>query len=223
MTCLHPGRLRLRSASRVLVRSAAALALLLAVASGAPRDVPLGQGPYARMQMTLERTWLGIDVARVEVRFAPETRDRLQQIAQGRPRSAAVVDALARVALDARDASVQLVFLRDVSLDRFVGEVRKSLGRARDAGIIDQATYATSIQRVPETFAPLARRGFRRGDRIDYRVAPGGLRSVVVARTGQVLVDVTVADPRARVALLAGYFAPGSAFREPLIQSLPRG
>ena len=66
----------------------------------------------------------------------------------------------------------------------------------------------------------IADRGFRSGDRILYRVRGGALRTVLVGRDGRVFVDQTDTGSGPRRALLGGYFAPDTGFREPLVRSL---
>jgi len=192
------------------------------VLAQAPRDPDLASGPFARMSMLYEKTFLGIDVARIDVQFDQRTQEQLRQLAQGESYSNELGAKLARVALDAQEVLVQLRFLRNVSLSDFLDGARRNLTRARDAGIISDRGYAGSWQRVNEAFGKLGKRGFREGDRIYYRAHPSGLRTTVVARSGEVLLDVTVDDPEARASMLGGYFAPGSDFRKPLVKSLFR-
>jgi len=69
-------------------------------------------------------------------------------------------------------------------------------------------------------FASLKDRGYQKGDRLIYAVSPAGTRSMVISASGQVLVDRTDTEPSARRIVLAGYFAPKSDFREPLLRYL---
>lgn len=199
-------------------------ALPLGEASGQARSRSverLDRGP-ADMQMTLEKTFLGIDVATVEIWFGGEARQRLQRLAAGRGYSDDLANRLAATAVAADDAVVRLEFKRDVSLSRFLDGVRDNLERAERSGLIDGAALQQGWNRVNRAFKPFARRGFRDGDQIVYRARPSSLRTTVASADGRVLLDTRVDDPTARRNMLAGYFAPGSDFREPLIRSLLR-
>jgi len=193
----------------------------LAVAQ-APRDETLATGPFARMGMKYEKTFLGVDVARIDVQFDERTQEQFRALAQGREYSDALGAKLAQVALGADNVLVQLRFLRNVSLGDYLDGARRNLTRARDAGLISERGFAGSWQRVNEAFGRFEDRGFKEGDRILYRARPGSLRTTVVAETGEVLLDVSVDDPEARASMLGGYFAPGSDFRKPLVRSLFR-
>ena len=188
----------------------------------APRDDTLATGPFARMGMKYEKTFLGVDVARIDVQFDERTQAQLRRLAQGHEYSDALGAKLAQVALGADNVLVQLRFLRDVSLDDYLDGARRNLTRARDAGIISERAFAGSWQRVNDAFGRFEQRGFQEGDRILYRARPTALRTTVVSSTGEVLLDVSVDDPEARASMLGGYFAPGSDFRKPLVRSLFR-
>ena len=103
------------------------------VLAQAPRDPDLASGPFARMSMLYEKTFLGIDVARIDVQFDQRTQEQLRQLAQGESYSNELGAKLARVALDAQEVLVQLRFLRNVSLSDFLDGARRNLTRARDA------------------------------------------------------------------------------------------
>jgi hypothetical protein len=169
--------------------------------------------------MTYERTFLGIDVANVDVVFDTATRDRIERLAEGQQYSDELAEQIAHTALDAQDVSVQVRFLRSASLQQFLDAARKNLERARDARYISQATFATAWANVQRDFAPLARRGFKKGDRLLYRVQPGSLHTIVQASDG-VLLDVTSPGAEPRRALIASYYAPHSDFRGGLIKSM---
>jgi hypothetical protein len=185
-------------------------------------DETLASGPYSRMGMKYEKTFLGVDVAQVDVQFDDRTQAQLRRLAEGHEYSDELGAKIAQVALGADNVLVQLRFLRNVSFSDYLDGARRNLTRARDAGLISERGFAGSWQRVNESFGRFKERGFKKGDRIYYRAHPGSLRTTVVASSGEVLLDVTVDDPEARLSMLGGYFAPGSDFRKPLVRSLFR-
>lgn len=200
------------------------LAPAVALAQGTPGTSrqQVGQGPYSHMHMLLEKSFLGFDVALVDVWVGPETRDRLRSLAQGRSYSKELADRIASEMIDSKNALVQLEYKRDVSLSQFLDGARRSQQRAVDAGILDAGAVSRSQARIQQAFGDLKDRGFRTGDRLIYRATGSSLRTMVIASNGKVLVDRKTTEPEARRAMLAGYFAPGTDFREPLIKSLFR-
>ena len=204
----------------------AVLAVTTAQASAVPLDTAsLADGPYARMHMLWEKTFLKVDVLTLDVRVGPETAERLRAIAEGREgraESRARADSLAAAAIEARDAFISVRFERDVSLGQFLDGVRDNLRRARDAGIIDAAAYDTITAGLPRWFGFLAGSGIRDGDRILYRIRGDTLRTVFLAREGGVRLDQTDVGAERRRAVLGSYFVRGSDFRGGLLRSLPR-
>jgi hypothetical protein len=208
------------------------LAAALWMSSGAPargdalpslNAADLAQGPYAAMHMRLQKTILKINVADIDVRVDKPTQARLADLARGKGYSEGLEQQLAPVAIGAGHAVVQMQFVRDVPLNRWVGVVRDNLEQARDAGLISKDVEEKVGQGLPGWFAALKDRGYLKGDRLLYAVAPDALRTVVVSTGGQVLVDFTERDPGGRRVVLASYFAPKSDFREPLLRSLVEG
>jgi hypothetical protein len=124
------------------------------------------------------------------------------------------------VAIGANRAVVQMQFVRDVPLNRWIGVVRDNLEQAREAGLISKDVEQKVSQGLPGWFAALNDRGYQKGDRLLYAVTPETLRTVVVSAGGQVLIDFLERDPGGRRVVLASYFAPKSDFREPLLRSL---
>lgn len=180
----------------------------------------LANGPYAELCMLLERTIFKVDVLTLRVRFGGETAVRLRELAAGREYSDDLADSIAHQALAARDVWAELTFVRGVSLNRFVSETRKNMRRARDAGVLDSAGYETIATQLPRWYAFLDQRGIREGDAVLYRVRGDTLRSLFRAADGTIMLDQTNVGPERRLAVMGSYFAPGSDFRERLIQSL---
>ena len=180
----------------------------------------LGQGRYAFMHMLLQKTILRINVATIEVRVDKPTQTRLAALACGQGYSDGLAEQLAHVAIASERAVVQMHFKRDVSLDRWMGGLRENLDQARKAGLIAPDIERKVSQGLPQWFAPLKGRGYQKGDRLIYAVAPDSLRTLVVSTDGQVFIDRTDNEQGTRRVVLASYFAPGSDFREPLLRSL---
>lgn len=209
---------------RLVVLLSAFLALGQA-SSGAPdlELATLASGPYSSMHMLLEKTFFRVDVLTLEVRFGTGTQQQMEKLARGQQFSAAVAARIAEAAIGAEEAYVKLEFLRDVSLDRWVQGVRESLTLGRQAGIIDEETYRHVYRSLPEWFRVVAERGFQKGDQILYRAYPDRMRTVLLSKDGRVLLDQTDKGASPGRAMLAGYFAPGTDFREPLVRSLFEG
>jgi hypothetical protein len=208
-----------------LATASGLVALLLApalVAGGLPSlDSPeLGQGPFAAMHMLLQKTVLKINVANIDVRFDKPTQGKLANLVGGKPYSYELDDQLAKVAIAAPHAVVQMQFVRDIPLNRWIGVVRDNLELARDAGLIGRDLEQKVSNGIPQWFAPLADRGYKKGDRLLYEITPNTFRTVVLSEGGQVLLDMGEHEAGTRRVVLASYFAPKSDTREPLIRSL---
>jgi hypothetical protein len=180
----------------------------------------LAQGAYATMHMLLQKTFLRINVATIEVRVDKPTQTQLSGLAGGKSFSDSLAPQLTQAVIGAQRAVVQMKFKRDVSLDRWMGVVRENLEQTRKAGLIDAGLEKRVSQELPQSFAALKSRGYEKDDRLIYDIAPGRLRTVVLSGSGQALVDRLDEDPGVRRVVLCSYFAPGSDFRDPLLRSL---
>jgi hypothetical protein len=180
----------------------------------------LGQGPFSSMHMLLQKTVLKINVANVDVRFDKPTQSKLAGLAGSKPYSYELDAQLAEVAIAAPRAVVQMQFVRDIPLNRWIGVVRDNLELAREARLIGRDIEQKVSDGIPQWFAPLADRGYKKGDRVLYALTPDTLRTVVLAESGQLLLDLTEREAGSRKVVLASYFAPKSDTRESLIRSL---
>jgi hypothetical protein len=180
----------------------------------------LGKTDFGRMHMLLEKTFLNVDVLTVEIRLPPETAESLRTLAAGQKPNAGLTDRIAARAYRAEDAYVEIRFKRNVSLDEFVAAVRKNLERARKASMIDEETYQNVSRNLPHWFAFLQADGIKSGDRILYRARPASMRTLYVDQKGRIRLDQTDEGAGPRLALLGGYFAPGSEFKDKLVASL---
>lgn len=215
-----------RSAPRSLAAALSVTAFLLAptlIAGGAlpSLDAPeLAQGPYSSMHMLLQKTVLKIDVATVDVRVDRPTQAHFAELARGQQYSYPLDAQLASAAIAAPHAVVQMQFVRDVPLNRWIGVVRDNLELAREAGLITREIEQKVSNAIPQWFAPLTERGYQKNDRLIYSITPDTLRTVVVSAGGQLLLDLSDHEAGARRVVMASYFAPKSDTREPLIRSL---
>lgn len=206
-----------------LAASLLALSSFSAWADGAlpSLDAPeLAQGPYSSMHMLLQKTVLKINVATIDVRVDRPTQSRFAELARDRPYSYELDAQLAAAAIGAARAAVQMQFVRDVPLNRWMSVVRDNLELAREAGLITRDIERKVSDGIPQWFAPLADRGYQKGDRLIYTVTPDTLRTVVISAGGQLLLDLSEREQGARKVVLASYFAPKSDTRELLIRSL---
>jgi hypothetical protein len=184
----------------------------------------LAQGPFSSMHMLLEKTVLKVDVLTVDVKVTKKTQDKFNQIASGKTFTPDLGNQIADIAIKADDALVQLEFKRDVPLNTWIGEVRRNLQQARDAGLISPELQQKVSDGLPNSFAAMSSRGYKLGDRLLYRVRPDSLRTVVVGPDHTtVLLDRLDKDVALRRVTMACYFAPGSDFRDLLVRSLVGG
>jgi hypothetical protein len=172
------------------------------------------------MHMLLQKTVLKIDVATVDVRVDRPTQAHFAELARGQPYSYPLDAQLASAAIAAPHVVVQMQFVRDVPLNRWIGVVRDNLELARKAGLITQEIEQKVSNAIPAWFAPLAERGYQKNDRLIYSITPDTLRTLVVSGRGQLLFDLSDREAGVRGVVMASYFAPRSDTREPLIRSL---
>lgn len=105
-------------------------------------------------------------------------------------------------------------------MDRFLKGSRKSLERARDSNAITEAELEDIWTFVSDKLSPLEERGLFEGDRVTYRVDGNVVRTVVVSREGERLLDFTHdSDARAR-GIRGSFFGAKSKFRDKLIRSV---
>ncbi len=197
-----------------------ALTAGVAWAAGIPSLGELASGKFSRMHMLLEKTILNVDVALIDVAVDKGTQAKFKRVASGKSYSPALEAKLAKIALNADNAVIQLKFVRSVSLNQWIDGVRESLKKAQNAGLIKPSLRKQVSDGLPRWFKPVKARGFKDGDRIIYRVTPDSLRSVAVTKGGKVLVDRTDKGADKPDMVLASYFAPGTDYRELLLKSL---
>ena len=215
-----------RNATRSFATVIGLAALSLAPVSMAGGALPsvdspeLAQGPYSSMHMLLQKTVLKINVATVDVRVDKPTQAHFAELAHGQQYSYPLDGQLASAAIAAPHAVVQMQFVRDVPLNRWIGVVSDNLELAREAGLIGHDIEQRVAGALPQWFAPLQERGYQKGDKLIYAISPETLRTVVVSAGGQVLLDLTEREAGARRVVMPSYFAPKSDTRERLIRSL---
>lgn len=180
----------------------------------------LASGPYASMEMLYERTILRVNVLHLTLRFDPDTAQRLERLAAGNRYHAALAETVVDTALEATDVLVRTRFLRAVSLGQYLDGIRGNLADARVAGYLTPEEETAIGAGIGEEYEPLRDRGIRAGDTVWYRVRGDRLDVVLEAANGDQPLEITVEGPEHRRAVLGGYLAPGSDFREPLVRSL---
>ncbi len=172
------------------------------------------------MEMLYERTIFNVDVLTVSIGVDPGTEAELRALVGGGDYEPAAADAVVARVMDSHSVLIRSRFHRDVGLDQFLGGVRDSLERARDGGYLAhdelEAVFAENVRQ----FQPFQERGFRSDETITYRIRGDRLDLEVRDAAGGILFENRVEGDVRRGALLGGYFAPDSDFREGLLRSL---
>lgn len=203
------------SASRLPGQASATDTVIAADVDGAA-----GTGSFGRMHMLLERTVFNVDVLTLDVRFGPSTADRIEGLLTRPRESDGLSDSVAVAALEANDVLARIEFHRDVGLERFLDGIRDNLRQATRAGIVTPAQFRSISANLPRWYSALADRDIRSGDRMYQRVRADTLRTIYVDADGEALLDQVDVGPERRLAVLGGYFAPGSDFRQGLVESV---
>lgn len=193
----------------------------------APSDVSvpvdttgLARGPFSTMAMRYERTIFNVDILQLEVGFDSGTAETFSSLIEGQSYDDAVAQQVVDAALVAPDVMVRTQFLRDVSLDQFLGGMRDNLRNARENGYLTEAEETLITRETTAGYAALEDRGIRKDEVMWYRIRGDTLHVAFVALDGEVLVEDRPVGPERRMAVLGGYLGEGSDFREKLIRSL---
>lgn len=188
------------------------------------RGLPRGEVP--RMSAKLERTILEIDVLQTDIRFGEHTSDRLHRMlsdasSHERQVESPLADSLVDIALQTRDALVEIHFLRDIALDEYLEETRKNLRIASESAALPAAELDAVARRLRPWFSFLEGRDLKEGDRLTYRIRGDTVRTLYWGADGYRFLDQT--DPYAsdvRGTVLGGYLAAGTDMHEPLLESI---
>lgn len=177
---------------------------------------------YAVMSTVLKRGFLFVQVAVADVviRFGEDTAEALRRVAQGHSPSEMIDDKIAQAAMGSQDAVIELTFERDITLNRFIDEARRSTERVWKAGLINRQAYERIRRLLPFWYASLKDRGIKKDDRMCYRIRGDELHTLYVGRDGTVFVNQVNDGDSSCLAVLGGYFVKGSYFRQGLISSL---
>ena len=205
------------------------LSLLIAIALVAPdghaEPAPpaagtLATGRFATLHALLEKTFLRIDVLKLDITVGRDTAQRLATLINGRRYSDALADQAAQVLIPCEDALAHVVFLRGISLNQFLTGVRDNLDCALRAGIMTREQHRMVLDSVPSWFGFLRERGIEEGDTLFYRIRGDSVHTQMRDARGHVLLDRTDVGVAGRLGVLGGYLAPGSELREDLLRSL---
>jgi hypothetical protein len=180
----------------------------------------LGHGAYGRMHVRVQKTFLKINVATLDIQFGPRTRDHFAAVAKGQQYSEQLAEQIARIAQSSDDALIRLRFERNIPYSRWIDDVRNTLKLSHKAGVVDERSYERAKAELPRLFSVVEARGFRKGDQLLWRVRPSSLRIVLLSSQNAVLLDHTADGTAPARMVLAGYFSPGIDCREALIRSL---
>jgi hypothetical protein len=175
------------------------------------------------LEMLLEKTIFNVDVLTLSVSLGGPHADSLRSMAPEEKPTRQVEDSVALMATRSTCADSELEFLRNVSLGQFIDAIRNSSRAAHEAGFIESETYELIDGSLQGWYAFLDGRGVRDGDRMSYRIRGDTLGILYRASDGAVLLDQTEIDAARRQSVLAGYFAPGSDFRDGLMESFFSG
>lgn len=193
---------------------------MMAGAQAIDEDASSEPARYREAHALLEKTIFRVDVAWLHVRFGAETTRRLDSLLSEPPSSRSQVEAAVDAAIRTRDAQANLVFQRNVGFERFIEGIQDGVEVARKAGILDPVFARNLSDSLPVWYAPLRERGVRDGDVTAYSIRGDTLHTVFRSAEGNVFVDQRDIGSQPRLSVMGGFLAPGSDFRERLLESL---
>jgi len=176
---------------------------------------PFTPTPGSHMGMVFEKTILGVNVLRLDIDVDAACAKDLARV-RSNP------DSVAACVIEAPEAWVHMQFLRSTSQGKFFGGIRENLAKARKVGYITGDHEKQVSADLPHWYGFLAKRGVKKGDVIVYWIRGTVMKTTYYDPKGTVLFNLTQEDPEARHGVLGSYYAPGSDFREDLIESLGR-
>jgi len=176
---------------------------------------PFPAAPGGHLSTLFEKTFLGVNVLRLDIETDSGTAAKLAQV---RPNP----DSISAAVIEAPEAWVHMEFLRSTSQGKFFGGIRDNLAKARRAGIITPEHEKRVQAQLPEWYGFLAKRGIKSGDVIVYWIRGTVMQTTYYDPKGTVLFNLTQENPEARRGVLGSYLAPGSDFREGLTKSVGR-
>ncbi len=170
-----------------------------------------------RITYLYERTFLQLDILQVTIAVDSATARTVALRAKGQGE---VEDAIAQSYLNARRSAIDLVFLRDIRADQFIGGKRDNLEDLAAEGVLDAAEAETLTAEFASDFAFLDPDGIRDGDRLDYSVVGDTVRAAYVGVAGDTLGTLERIGDHQSAAILGAYFAESSDFREGLVKAV---
>lgn len=182
--------------------------------------VSLGQGRFAKMSMLYEKTFLRVDVLKLEIHFGPDEARQIEGLVAGTTLTPSVANSVAGIALQAQNARIHIEFVRNLSKSRFLKEARETTGRVLKAGLIQKQFYDQICSQLPVWYSFMNDRGVMKGDELFHLIKGDQLRSVYRGADGKVLMDLTQEGKDRRLAVLGSYLVQDSEFRQGLIESL---
>lgn len=176
----------------------------------------------AHMFMTYEKgiLFIRVDVLALDIQLGGESGEAIRKLAEAGSITRAAADSIAVLAVGSQHALVGITFRRDIGLDRFLSEARKTTKHVWEHGLISKEEYTRVSRNLPLWYKSLEERGILNGDRMFYRIQGDRLHTVFQGKEGRLFVDQVDEGPEPRRAVLGGYFYEGSDFREDLIKSL---
>jgi len=199
--------------------------ILLILDSGAPPQEPellerSGMVENPHLQMLFEATLFQLDVAEVEAFLSTKTAVRLLPLLSERSPNREKSIRAAGILMEADSVVFRLRFLRDLSRDRLLNRTRDNLFTAVDAGEWTREEFDRVWPSVEAGFSPLTERGVRKGDTLYYVVLGDTVECLVYGSDGALILRFLQSGTERARGTRAAFFAPGSDFREKLIESL---
>ncbi|MBX7149686.1 hypothetical protein K1X76_11485 [bacterium] len=172
------------------------------------------------MHTILEKTFLDVDVLKLELLFPKTINDQLYNLVKNETRGTETNNKIANIASHSEKAAAKITFLRNVSVNQFLNGILANLVLAKNQGYITEAQHQFIAQGLPGWYAFLKERGIKKGDEMFYKMEKDSMRIMYITVEGKTLLDQTDTGADKRLSVLGSYFATGSDFRKGLIESL---
>ena len=188
----------------------------------APADLVEGldSGPYAKLRMKYEVTFMKFDIAYVGAQLTSELGREVGLLVEGKEHSKELGAEIGELLVAADSVLLSMDFLRDAGLDKFMKGHQRNLDAAYKTEIITEAEKEEILLGIEEDMAPIKERGVKKHDQVYYRIDGDQVRTVYVDAEGAVLIDVTHVSPSWAEGLKGSFFCLESKFHKKLIKPL---
>ncbi len=175
---------------------------------------------YSRMAFLFAVTFMNIDIADIEARFAANDAAVFETLVKtGKPTDDRILQ-VAATAMKADPCAFRFTFCRDGGIDRFMKGMQKGLEAAREDSFISEPEFLLVWDWVRLHLTTLEDRGLNEKDQFLFRIVGNETHMIFLGADDTVLFDTINSSQGCARGIKGIFLAEDSKFKEQLIQSL---